>query len=206
LPHNNSVLIAGGTSAGTEVSSAELFIPWTGIFNSTGSPAVARTRATGSPLSFDGLLLLAGGENASGKLASAELYGFATVKTDQADYTPGTTAIITGSGWQPGETVTLTLVEVPYLDTHGPFTAVADASGNIYNNQFVPDANDAGIRFYLTASGSVSQAQTTFTDAQQWTLTISPTSVPTSSTNPFTLTATDTSTNNEQIGCVLVTI
>src|SRR5439155_10701939 len=67
LPQNNSVLIVGGTSAGTEVSSAELFIPWTGAFSSTGAPAVARIRATGSPLSFDGLLLLAGGENASGK-------------------------------------------------------------------------------------------------------------------------------------------
>jgi hypothetical protein len=30
----------------------------------------------------------------------------ATVQTDRPDYPPGATAIITGTGWQPGETVT----------------------------------------------------------------------------------------------------
>jgi hypothetical protein len=33
---------------------------------------------------------------------SGELYGFATVKTDKADYSPGTTVTITGGGWVPG--------------------------------------------------------------------------------------------------------
>jgi Bacterial Ig-like domain (group 3)/MBG domain (YGX type)/Kelch motif len=164
LPNNNSVLIVGGTSSGVALSSAELFQPWTQSFLSTGSLSSARTAAAGGPLSLDGLLLLAGGTSGSGPLASAELYGFATVKTDKDDYAPGQTVTITGKGWQPGETVTLSLLESPNLDNHGPFTAVADSGGNIYNNQFVPDEHDATILFYLTATGSVSQAQTTFTD------------------------------------------
>jgi len=88
------------------------------------------------------------------------------VKTDQADYTPGSIVTITGSGWQPGETVTLTLVESPLIDTHGPFTVTADASGTISNSSFATDSHDLNVKFILTAVGSVSQAQTTFMDSQ----------------------------------------
>src|SRR5207247_1168756 len=103
LPHNNAVLIVGGTSAGTAQASAELFMPWSGMFSETGSMIVARTGAAGSPLNVDGRLLVAGG---SGQ-PTAEVYGFATVKTDKDDYAPGEVVTITGSGWQPFETVTL---------------------------------------------------------------------------------------------------
>jgi len=91
----------------------------------------------------------------------------ATVMTDRADYAPGEIVTITGSGWQPGETVTLQFVESPLLDSHPDLTAVADASGNIFNNQFSPDSHDVNITFTLTATGGTSglQAQTTFTDA-----------------------------------------
>jgi hypothetical protein len=91
----------------------------------------------------------------------------ATVTTDKADYAPGTIVTITGSGWQPGETVTLSFVESPLIDTHPDLTAVADDNGNIFNNQFSPDEHDINITFTLTATGGTSglQAQTTFTDA-----------------------------------------
>src|SRR5438876_3350203 len=91
----------------------------------------------------------------------------ATVMTDKADYAPGTIVTITGSGWQPGETVTLSFVESPLIDTHPDLYATADANGNIFNNQFSPDVHDISITFSLTASGGTSglQAQTTFTDA-----------------------------------------
>jgi len=97
----------------------------------------------------------------------------ATVMTDQADYAPGTIVTITGSGWQPGETVTLSFVESPLIDTHPDLTAIADANGNIFNNQFSPDSHDISITFTLTATGNLSglQAQTSFTDASP-TLTI----------------------------------
>src|SRR5437764_1182131 len=72
-------------------------------------------------------------------LQSGELYGFATIKTDKADYPPGTTVNITGSGWQPNETVALTLVESPLIDTHGPYPVQADASGNISDSSFTTD-------------------------------------------------------------------
>src|SRR6266566_4168458 len=168
LPNNNEVLVVGGQSAGadptlgeTDLASAEIYIPWQKAFQRTGAMATPRPDATGAALTkVDGRLLVAGGSS-----ASAELYGFATVKTDAADYPPGSIVTITGTGWQPGETVTLTLVESPLIDTHPTMTAVADAFGNISNNQFSPDVHDVDVRFYLTATGSQSQAQNTFTDA-----------------------------------------
>jgi hypothetical protein len=168
LPHNNNVLIVGGTSAGAAVASSELFAPWQGTFSATSSLTTARSNAAGSALQQDGLLLVAGGKDAAtppNALASTELYGFATVKSDKADYAPGTTVTITGSGWKPGETVTLTLVESPLIDTHGPYPVTADASGSISDSSFVTDTHDLNVLFYLTASGSASQAQTTFMDA-----------------------------------------
>ncbi len=194
LPNNNEVLVVGGQSAGTDLASAEVYIPWQKAFQATGAMATPRSNATGAALTkVDGRLLIAGGSS-----TSAELYGFATVKTDAADYPPGTTVSITGSGWQPGETVTLTLVESPLIDTHGPFTTVADAFGNISDSSFVTDAHDLNIRFYLTAAGSQSQAQHTFTDASNnsgsGTMTVSPNSATAGSTgNSFTFTfATET--------------
>src|SRR5258706_8359848 len=52
-----------------------------------------------------------------------------TVATDKSDYAPGTIVTITGAGWTPGETVTLSLVESPYYDTHPNLTATVAADG-----------------------------------------------------------------------------
>jgi len=71
------------------------------------------------------------------------------------------------TGWQPGETVSLTLVESPFYDTHGPFTAIANSNENIFNNQFATDVDDLNIRLYLSAKSKVSQAQMTFTDVRE---------------------------------------
>jgi Galactose oxidase, central domain len=179
LPHNGNILVVGGTSSGAAISSAELYTPWTGATSVTGAMASARSGATGSPLfqmvltapvGIDGALIVAGGLDASSPpltLPSAEVYGFATVTTDKADYAPGDTVNISGSGWQPGEVVQMSLVEVPDLDGDSPIplSATADANGNFSNITFPINIADLNIRFTLTAVGGASQAQTTFTDA-----------------------------------------
>ena len=139
--------------------------------------------------------MVAGGSSQT----STELYSFATVKTDQSDYAPGTTVNITGTGWQPGETVTLTLVESPLIDIHPTLYAVADQNGNIFNNQFSPDSHDVNVRFYLTATGSQSQAQNTFTDAgpdnTSTAVSCSPSSLLADASATCTVTVTNTQTN-----------
>jgi hypothetical protein len=169
LPNNNHVLIAGGTSASTALSSTELYRSWTSSILANPAMSAAREGAVASALQADGTAMVAGGSN----LGSTELYAFATIKTDASDYPPGTNVHITGSGWVPGETVALTLVESPLIDTHGPYGAVADANGNISDNSFTTNADDVNISFALTAVGSKSQAFMTFTDSNPKTITIS---------------------------------
>src|SRR5919197_1538891 len=91
----------------------------------------------------------------------------ATVATDQPDYAPGQTVVITGSGWEPGEPVILVLHEDPELDPDLQLTAVADANGDFTNSDFIVDVFDIGVTFTLTATGDLSglTAVTTFTDA-----------------------------------------
>src|SRR5437016_2474560 len=162
LPHNAAVLMVGGSSA-----SAELYQAWNSAFIATGSPATPRSGAAGTPLAADGLLLMAGGTT-----ATAELYGFPTIKTDKDDYRPGIHAIITGGGWAPGEAVTLVFAEVPRRHPDRFLKLTAAASGNLYYDQWAPEQHDVGVRFYVTAAGSLSgsQAQMTFTDGDiTWT-------------------------------------
>ncbi len=170
LPSNNNVLLVGGTYDGQPLPSAELYSPWTGQFGATGTMASARAGAVGSALNSasytvsgtDGRLLVAGGSN----LSSAELYGFATIKTNATEYAPGTPVFMTGSGWKPNEKVTLYLHETPSVEPNPVLTTVADAFGNINDSAYAPDILDLGIRYYLTAVGATSgtQAQTTFAD------------------------------------------
>jgi len=153
LPHNNTVLIVSK-------GSAELFLPWTNMFAPTGSPAFARSAPAGTPLLADGALMVTGGG-----AAWTDVYHFPTIRTDQSDYAPGDVVTMTGSGWEPGEVVTLELREVPH--THAPqiLYAAADARGNFVQNEWSPELHDIGVTFYLLASGRTSQAMTRFTDA-----------------------------------------
>src|SRR5437773_8616792 len=103
-----------------------------------------------------------------GFLASLALRASAaTVATDKADYAPGENVVITGSGWEPGETVVLILHEEPQLDPDLQLTAYADANGDFTNTDFSVDVFDIGVTFTLTATGSSSglTEQMTFTDA-----------------------------------------
>ncbi len=173
LDRNNTVLIVGGTSNGAVASTAEQYVPWTEQFLVTGSPAAARTATALSNLSTEGVALLAAGKAGNGApVAATESYGFATVKTDKGDYAPGEFVTITGSGWQPGETVNLVLHEVNTGAPDMPLIATADAQGNIFNDVFAPNEQDDGVRFYLTATGAGSTAQMTFTDAKPNAITV----------------------------------
>ena len=111
LPHNAGVLLAGGTGAGTTVTTTDLFLPaifpdpysWgMGSFALTGSLNSPRAFAIGGALGDNGFAYVAGGG-----AADAEAYRFATIKTDKDRLRPGERAVISGSGWQPGEEVAL---------------------------------------------------------------------------------------------------
>src|SRR5215217_669046 len=96
--------------------------------------------------------------------AMASAQGAPTIQSDQADYPPGATVTLSGSGWQPGESV-----HINVNDTYGAtwtrnVDVTANANGEITDsfslpNSFVSDYN-------VTATGaSGAIAKTTFTDA-----------------------------------------
>ncbi len=170
LPHNGSVLIVGGTSNSVAQAGTDLFLPAVfpdpftygeGEFSSTGAMAVARASAVAGPTRIEGFAFVA-----SASAVDGEVYRFATIKTDKDDYPPGQRAIITGSGWQPGENVTLLFQEDPAVHDDYALTVTANSNGDIYWDQWAPEEHDLNVRFYLMAIGSQSRAQMTFTDGR----------------------------------------
>ncbi|MEO6329294.1 MAG: hypothetical protein ABIO55_10190, partial [Ginsengibacter sp.] len=100
--------------------------------------------------------------------------GQATIATDALDYPPGSTAIITGTGFTPGETVTLQVLHEPTGGddateaAHQPFTTIADGNGNVSSSWEVPaDLDEEGAILKLTADGQTSglHVEAIFTDA-----------------------------------------
>jgi hypothetical protein len=93
-----------------------------------------------------------------------------TIQTDRSDYRPGDTAQITGSGFVPGEAVTL---QVQHSDGtaeggagHEPWNVVADDGGSVTSEWFVNPDDSAGSAFVLSAdSASGLHAETRFTDS-----------------------------------------
>ena len=179
LPNNGSVLVAGGTSDGVAQAGAELFLPaefpdpfsWgVGQFAPTAAMSAARSSAIAGPTATEGYAVVTGGGS-----NDVERYRFATIKTDKDDYAPGEHALITGTGWQPGEQVTLTFQEDPAVHDDYVLTLTADEQGNISTNEWAPEQHDLNVRFYLMAQGATSRAQTTFTDGnnENTTLTVS---------------------------------
>src|SRR6185369_5258271 len=89
-------------------------------------------------------------------LASLSFAQSPTVSTDKDDYVPGEIVHISGSGWLPGETVTMILFETPETPDVRMLTAVADAAGSFTNEDFAPVERDLGVTFTLVATGQTS--------------------------------------------------
>src|SRR5213596_4214737 len=82
-----------------------------------------------------------------------------TVTTDKADYPPGDTARISGTGFLPGEQVECQVLRLdspfdPNVE-HQPWLVTADASGNFQTTWFVT-SDAAGATLELTAVGRAS--------------------------------------------------
>ncbi len=166
LPNNGSVMIHGGQGAAGALSSSEVYTFATGgitLGNPLSTGRSDETRANLRPGSY----MVAGGRDASGLLASSELYRYATIVTDKGDYAPGTAVKITGGGFLPGEQVQVVITAFPTDQHRTEFTAaaMADGNGNITVPGFAVDKSHLNEKFLITATGSQSLAQETFTDA-----------------------------------------
>jgi len=117
-----------------------------------------------------------------------------TLTTDQEDYPPLSYVYFHGTGFQPGETVNMIVVELdPDQQSFDPWDVVADENGEFDTSWYIFSADFLGATFQATATGESSQltASATFTDANanggDGTMTVSRGSVqPNSTGNSFT--------------------
>ncbi|HJQ28688.1 MAG TPA: tandem-95 repeat protein, partial [Rubrobacter sp.] len=89
-----------------------------------------------------------------------------TISSDQADYPPGGTVVLTGSNWQPGESVNIVVDDdgVDERDWQRDVTVAADENGNIRDEFQLPNWFVAN--YTVKATGTQSGVATTsFTDA-----------------------------------------
>src|SRR5437868_13784132 len=68
-----------------------------------------------------------------------------TLTSDHLDYAPGDTAILTGTGFQPGETVTVQVVNADGSpnSNDAPFNVTANATGGFVTAWVVPADSSA---------------------------------------------------------------
>ena len=140
--------------------------------NGQTDPLFDRTGQTITEMNGQALVL--GGVNSSGTVlnsSSVLASSSASITTDKMDYAPGETVLISGRGFQPGETVRVKIHEDPHTPQERGFDATADADGNFSGTYLVQDY-DLAMKFIVGARGLTSgaTAQTTFTDARNWVL------------------------------------
>src|SRR5689334_8750861 len=138
-------------------------------------------RSSHSMTELSSQAIVVGGVNSAGTvLSSSPLFSSsnAAISTDRLDYAPGETAHITGHGFQAGETVRLKIHEDPHTPQERGMDVVTDGSGSFVADYLVMDY-DLDMKFIVGARGLTSglSAQTTFTDSQPGTVTLSPPSV-----------------------------
>src|SRR6266550_6609099 len=91
----------------------------------------------------------------------------ATLTTNLADYPPYSYVYISGTGFEPGETVNMIVVELdPIQQAYQPWDVVADENGNIETTWYVFSDELIGATMQVTATGQTSNltASATFTD------------------------------------------
>jgi len=86
-----------------------------------------------------------------------------TIQSDKADYAPGSTVNLSGSGWQSGESVHIVVNDTYGATWKHDVYVTADASGNVTDSFPLPDYFVSD--YDVTATGAQSgTATTTFTD------------------------------------------
>ena len=135
---NGKVLVAGGTSTGAPLPSAELYDPATGTFSATGSMGTARFNHIAALLP-NGMVLVAGGTDSSNSpLASAELYDpaagtfSATGPMGTVRHNPSATRLLNGkiliSGGRDGRFSGFSIFSAELYD---PATGTFSATGSM---------------------------------------------------------------------------
>jgi hypothetical protein len=130
----------------------------------------------------------------------------ATVTNDKPDYAPRSTAVFTGSGFQPNEDVVLKVKNlfracntVTADSSYLPWTVTADANGDFITNWIVCDCVGDSLRLKATGQNSGLIAYAYFSDAIATTLTLDQASYSVNKNSSLTVTATLKNSSNAAI-------
>jgi hypothetical protein len=107
-------------------------------------------------------------QSAEQSLQQGEQPNEATLTTDRQDYAPYSYVYISGTGFDPGETVNMIVVQLsPNPTSYEPWNVVADENGNINTTWYIFTEQLIGATMQVTATGQISglTASATFTDA-----------------------------------------
>ncbi|MBI2689358.1 MAG: hypothetical protein HYX27_23885 [Acidobacteria bacterium] len=163
LPDNNTVVLAGGAAGDAASPAVERFVPWKNRFQPLDNLISARRGANGSAPKGKGLLVVAGGTSTAARaLRSTESMRYAMLATDQPEYWSGQTITLNGDGWQPGETVAITMKHSGREDAKNE--AIVDADGKFSAPVGDVTAADIGSDSTLIVSGAASEAAIRFSN------------------------------------------
>ena len=127
-----------------------------------------RTSAYRALLLTLGVLLLSGAASwlPGSTVVAAQAQSHPTLASDKRDYIPGDIVNLAGSGFKPGELVTIVMSVNPITHADVTLTSVADANGNFKNSDYLVQKTDLGVTFHVQAVGSFGDTapQLTFTD------------------------------------------
>src|SRR4051812_14311636 len=88
--------------------------------------------------------------------AGAGTHVLPSLATDQADYSPGSRASVSGTGFRPGETIRLQVLQINTADNkgpeHQPWKIKADPTGG-FKDIWPVATHEAGATLRLTAAG-----------------------------------------------------
>src|SRR5437667_4178275 len=107
-------------------------------------------------------------QSAQQSVQEGEAPNEATLTTNLDDYPPYSYVYINGTGFQPGETVNMIVVQLePNQIAYAPWDVVADENGNIETTWYIFSEDLVGSTMQATATGQTSglTASATFTDA-----------------------------------------
>ena len=155
IPHNNTVLLVGGTTSGangeTPLAQTEIYIPWRHEFRALGSLETARTGLAAVALQRAGKLAVAGGRNALTSQRSAEILTAPVITTDKLRYRASENIQFSGSGWAPGQAVAVSIVQNADAAQPAAISTVTDATGSFSASAAAP-GGEAAATLYFTAT------------------------------------------------------
>lgn len=151
-----ALVLLAATVAASATSSSSLGRVWGGAASSV--EAAVKSLASAVGVRPDKLSSSPSPSPAAAGIAPQEggPVAFPFLAADKSDYQPGEMVTFSGTGWLPGETVTIEVAEDPSTHEAVSLTAVADADGKFADAQYTAESHGVALACIAAAAGQTS--------------------------------------------------